>query len=132
MRKRLPDTRDSITRRFKLTYTREDGTIDKLKLYVTASRYEDGTLGEIFIRADKVGSFISGALDMTAVMMSIGLQHGVPLEDILSKMRHSRFEPAGRTGDPSFPSCSSAFDLIAQWLGATFGAKIDAPKPPET
>lgn len=96
----------------------------KLKFYVTAGLYPDGNLGEIFIRADRVGSFMSGALDMTAMVMSIGLQHGVPFEAFTSKMRHSRFPPNGfGLGDPEFKSCSSPFDLLAQWINARFGAK---------
>jgi hypothetical protein len=106
----------------------------KMKFYVTAGSYADGTLGEIFIRADRAGSFISGALDMTAMVMSIALQHGVPLAAITAKMRHSRFPPYGFTGDPEFHSASSPFDLLAQWLSARFEAAPDdesaAPTPP--
>lgn len=105
----------------------------KLKFYVTAGFYPDGGLGEVFIRADRVGSFMAGALDMTAMVMSIALQYGVPLDAFASKMRYSKFPPNGLTGDSEFRMCSSPFDLLANYLTARFGPKpIDGgtPTPP--
>jgi ribonucleoside-diphosphate reductase alpha chain len=117
MQRKLPVDRSAITRRFSIPYTHEDGTPDTLKLYVTVGLYEDGSPGEIFIRADKVGTFMSGALDTVAMMFSLALQNGVSLELLTSKMRHSRFQPSGfMPKDPEFKSCSSPFDLVAQWL----------------
>lgn len=108
----LPDTRDSITRTFKIPISQTE----KMKVYVTVGMYPDGRLGEVFIRADKVGSLASGAFDAVAMCISVALQYGVPLEAFTSKLRHTRFEPAGFTGDKEFPSCSSVLDLIANWL----------------
>lgn len=106
----------------------------KLKFYVTAGMYPDGALGEIFIRANRVGSFMSGALDMVAMVTSLALQHGVPLASITSKMRYSRFPPNGFTGDPEFPSCASPFDLLSAFLDRRFGAKPveESATPPES
>lgn len=115
-RRRLPEERFSITRGFKLPYTHKDGTTDTMKFYFTAGMYEDGTLGEVFAKADKQGTLVGGLMDNTCINMSIGLQSGVPLDTYLQKMRHSRFPPAGITRDEKFPSCTSALDLLAQWL----------------
>ena len=93
----------------------------RMKIYFTVGKYPDGRPGEIFIKADRSGSLASGALDAVAMMMSIALQHGIPLENLTSKLRHTRFEPDGYTQDPHFPSASSPLDLLAQWLTSIFG-----------
>lgn len=118
---RLPDERQGFTRRFKIPYTLDDGTLTKLKVYVSISLYDDGRLGEIFIRADKVGSFMSGALDTVAMLISIALQHGVPIEAITTKLRRSKFGPSGlMPWDDDIKSCTSPFDAIAHWLELKF------------
>ncbi len=119
---KLPNERDGRTRKFSIPMNGvdADGQPAKLKFYITANTMPDGSLREIFIRADKVGSFVGGILDIWATTLSIGLQHGVPLTLLLEKMRHSKFDPSGFTGDPEFPSCSSAIDLVAQWLAKNF------------
>lgn len=121
-RKRLPFERRSLTRTFRLKYRHKDGTPDEMHLYFIAGVYADGRLGEIFITVDRMGSFARGALDAAATLASILLQHGVPLSTITTKLRHTRYEPAGFTGDPEFPSCTSPLDLLAQWLDRRFGA----------
>lgn len=121
---RLPDERQGFTRRFKIPFTHDDGKVDRLKVYVTVSLYTDGRLGEIFIRADKVGSFMSGALDTVATLFSIALQHGVPMALITEKLRYSKFGPSGfMPDDDDIKSCTSPFDAIAQWLELRFGEK---------
>jgi ribonucleoside-diphosphate reductase alpha chain len=121
--RKLPDDRQAVTRRFLIPFTKEDGTVDRLKLYVTAGLYSDGSVGEIFIRADRVGSFMSGALDTVAMMFSIALQHGVPLKTLTNKLRGHKFGPSGFLGDQEFHSCTSPFDAVAQFLDARFGQK---------
>lgn len=125
-RSTLKAVREGITRRFKIPYIREDGTSDVLKFYITANTDEAGQLREFFIKGDKMGGLTSGALDAVATMMSIGLQYGVPLAVLTSKLRHNQFGPGGFTGDPEFPSCTSPFDLIAQFLDKRFGKKTTA------
>lgn len=115
-RRRLPDERSSLNRAFRLAYQHRDGTPDVMHLYFTVGLYEDGTPGEIFVKADKTGTLASGALDAAAVMMSVLLQYGVPLHEVLAKVRHTRYPPSGWTKDPEFPSCTSPLDLLAQWL----------------
>lgn len=124
-RRRLPDDRASITRRFKIRYKHKDGSDDTMRIYLTASVYPDGALGELFIRCDRMGTMARGALDSLATMISLMLQYGIPLEVVVDKLRHTRFEPAGLTGDQEFRMCTSVLDLIAQWLGKRFGAKAD-------
>lgn len=91
-----------------------------MQLYFTAGMYPDGRIGEVFVRADKMGSLAAGALDAVCIMISMLLQHGVPLEEILPKLRHLRFPPDGFTKDPDIPSCTSPLDLLAQWLAKKF------------
>lgn len=119
VRRRLPDARAAITRSFEIHYV-EGSTPHKMKLYLTAGTYPDGTLGEVFIKADKAGSMARGTLDAVGVLISLMLQHGVPIEAITSKLRHTRYQPSGFTGDGEFPSCSSVLDLLAQWLERRF------------
>lgn len=130
-RKALNVERPGITRKFRIPYLREDGTSDTLKFYITANTDEEGVLREFFIRGDKMGGLTSGALDAVATMMSIALQYGVPLDVLTSKLRNNRFGPGGFTGDPGFPSCTSPFDLIAQFLQTRFGKKPVEEKPVE-
>jgi ribonucleoside-diphosphate reductase alpha chain len=76
-RERLPDLRNSITRRFHIP--RSDNQHGDLKMWVTVGLYPDGRPGEIFITADSAGSMARGALDAVAMMVSLALQYGVPL-----------------------------------------------------
>lgn len=119
-RERLEPERRSVTKAWRLAYEREDGTTSIMKFYFIASAYPDGRPGEVFVKADKAGSTVSGALDGAAIMISLLLQHGVPLTAITSKLRGTRFAPAGFTKDPAIPSCTSPLDLLAQWLDLTF------------
>lgn len=119
-RERLPPERPSITRVFRLAYSHHDGSRDIMQFYLTAGTYPDGRVGEVFIKADKMGTLAAGALDAVCMMMSMLLQYGVPLEEILPKLRHTRFPPEGFTKAPDIPSCSSPIDLLAQWLAKKF------------
>lgn len=122
-RERLPAERAGTTRTFRLAYVHKDGKPEVMSIYVRTGIYPDGRLGEIFITADKIGSLASGALDAAATMVSLLLQYGVPLDVITSKLRHTRYPPNGFTQDSEFPSCSSALDLVAQFLEARYGQK---------
>lgn len=119
-RRKMPPERPGVTRRFSVPTKHKDGTIDRMKLYITANTRDDGTCGEIFLKADKVGSLASGALDALGIVMSIGLQYGVPIEAFTAKLKGTTFEPNGFIGDKDFPSCSSLFDLLARFLESKF------------
>ena len=111
LRRKLPKERMSITRKI---------TISGHKLFLTVGLYEDGTPGEIFITMSQQGSFTAGMIDSFAKILSIGLQYGVPVQTIVSQLRHMRFQPLGYTGDQDITSVSSISDFIAQWLDKKF------------
>lgn len=137
-RGKLGVTRASITKRFELRYVDQDPNRTKrvLKLYLVAGMYDDTSIGEIFIKAedrradniddtsdqhrDRIAPLTVGALDSLAMTISVGLQHGVPLQTLTGKLKNNKFGPSGFTGDPDITSYTSVFDLIAQWLELRF------------
>ena len=88
--------------------------------YIHVGFYEDGTPGEIFIKMAKEGSTISGLMDTIGVLTSMALQYGVPLEVLVSKFSHVRFEPSGFTKNPEIPMAKSLIDYIFRFLGTRF------------
>jgi ribonucleoside-diphosphate reductase alpha chain len=110
-RRRLPDTRRSITHKFQ---------IDDQEGYFTIGLYTDGTPGELFITAHKTGSSVQGLLESFGIMVSMSLQYGVPLEDIARKMIGARFEPSGRTQNPEIRNTFSIVDYIFRWISRQF------------
>jgi ribonucleoside-diphosphate reductase alpha chain len=120
MKRALPPERASWTKAFTLAYTHKDGKPDRMKFYFTVGMYEDDSPGEVFVKADKSGSLAAGALDACAIMISMGLQHGIPLHTLTEKLKGTRFGPSGFTGDPDIKSCSSPLDLLARWLEHKF------------
>jgi len=115
VRKRLPDERQAITKKFKLPYPK-NGEVRIVKGYATVGLYEDGTPGEIFIVLDQTGTSARGYVDAFATVASIALQYGVPLEVIARKMIGTKFGPAGATGDAEIPMASSVLDYVFRWL----------------
>lgn len=114
IRKHLPDERPSITHKFSVAG--HDG-------YMTVGLYEDGLPGEVFITISKEGSTISGLLNSLAESTSIALQYGVPLEVLINKFKHSRFEPSGWTNNKDIRMASSLVDYIFRWLEIKFVKK---------
>jgi len=114
-RERLPVGRTGHTKRIHLRYPHE-GAVSDLKIYITTGEYPDGRLGEIFLKADKSGSTISGLLDALSITASLALQSGVSVEALAEKWSRMQFEPSGTTSDPRMPRVSSIVDAIAQWL----------------
>jgi ribonucleoside-diphosphate reductase alpha chain len=111
VRRKLPDERESITHKF---------SISGHEGYITVGKYEDGTPGEIFITMAKEGSTISGLMDSFATMTSLALQHGVPLNFLVDKFTHTRFEPSGFTKNPEIPMTKSIMDYLFKWLATKF------------
>jgi ribonucleoside-diphosphate reductase alpha chain len=111
VRRKLPDERESITHKF---------SIGGHEGYITVGKYEDGAPGEIFITMAKEGSTISGLMDSFATMTSLALQHGVPLQLLIDKFTHTRFEPSGFTKNPEIPMAKSIMDYIFKWLAIKF------------
>lgn len=116
-RERLPDTRQSVTHKF---------TIAGHEGYLCVGLYPDGRPGEIFITMAKEGSTIGGIMDSFGTALSIALQYGVPLEVLVNKFSHTRFEPMGHTSNKDIRIAKSVVDYIARWLGLTFMSGHDA------
>src|SRR2546423_4546989 len=119
MRHKLPDERRAITHKF---------DIQGHEGYITVGIYEDGTPGEIFLVMSKEGSTISGLMDAFATSISLALQYGVPLEVLVKKFAHTRFEPSGFTKNREIPIAKSITDYIFRWLASKFlsGTQQDA------
>ena len=107
----MPDTRQSVTHKF---------TIAGHEGYLCVGMYPDGRPGEIFITMAKEGSTIGGIMDSFETALSIALQYGVPLEVLVNKFSHTRFEPMGHTTNKDIRIAKSVVDYIARWLGLTF------------
>ena len=116
-RKRLPDERVALTHKFNIAG--HEG-------YITVGLFEDGTPGEVFCTMSKEGSTISGLMDAFATAVSLALQYGVPLDVLVNKFSHTRFEPSGFTGNQNIPIAKSVTDYIFRWLGFKF---LDAENP---
>ena len=111
-RKRMPQERESITHKFSIAG--HEG-------YITAGKYGDGSVGEIFLTdIGKEGSTMRGLLNAFATAISLGLQYGVPLEDFVRKFSYMRFEPEGMTTNPEIPFAKSMPDYIMRWLASRF------------
>jgi len=133
-RRKLPDERNSITHKFDIAG--HEG-------YITVGLFDDGTPGEIFLTMAKEGSTISGFADAFAQAISYALQYGVPLNVLVDKFSHARFEPSGMTKNPEIRFAKSIVDYIFRWLATKFlspeaqfhvGVNVrepraDAPKP---
>ncbi len=111
VRRRLPQDCRSVRHKFEIAG--HEG-------YIHVGFYEDGTPGEIFIKMAKEGSTISGLMDTIATLTSLSLQYGVPLEALVSKFSHVRFEPSGFTKNPEIPMAKSLTDYIFRFLGTRF------------
>ena len=111
VRRRLPLTRASMTHKF---------SIEGHEGYITAGLYDDGKPGEIWLTMAKEGSTLSGMMDAFATSISLALQYGVPLRDLVNKFSHMRFEPSGRTENSEIPVAQSIVDYIFRWLASMF------------
>ncbi|HEV7918926.1 MAG TPA: vitamin B12-dependent ribonucleotide reductase [Solirubrobacterales bacterium] len=111
-RRRMPVERESITHKFSIAG--HEG-------YITAGKYEDGTVGEIFLTdIGKEGSTLRGMMNAFATSISVGLQYGVPLETLVDKFSYMRFEPEGMTANKEIPFAKSMPDYIMRWLASRF------------
>ena len=111
VRRKLPDERQAITHKFAIAG--HEG-------YITVGMYEDGKPGEVFLVMAKEGSTVSGLMDGFATSLSLALQYGVPLEAIVDKFSHTRYEPSGFTKNPEIGYAKSITDYIARWLAVKF------------
>jgi ribonucleoside-diphosphate reductase alpha chain len=110
-RRKLSDERQAWTHKF---------SVNGCKGYITVGLFEDGMPGEVFIVMAKEGSTISGLMDSFATAISIALQYGVPLQTLVDKFTHTRFEPSGFTNNPEIPMAKSVMDYIFRWMATKF------------
>jgi hypothetical protein len=115
----MPSERPSITHKFDVA-----GNVG----YLTVGMYPDGSPGEVFVTLSKVGSTMAGMMDVFSTAVSVALQYGAPIDDLVEKFSHQRFEPSGWSGDDAIGHASSIVDYLFRWIGRRFGSEV--PKPP--
>ncbi len=111
LRRRLHDTRTAVTHKFDIAG--HEG-------YLTVGLFENSKPGELFITMAKEGSTIGGLMDAIGTLTSMALQYGVPLEALVRKFAHQRFEPSGFTKNPDIRSASSITDYVFRWMAIQF------------
>lgn len=115
VRNHMPVERQSIT-----VHVRIDG----FGFYLTAGMYDDGRLGEIYVKgAGKEGSTVQGLLDAWATSFSMNLQAGLGLDDLVRKFSGMRFAPMGYTDHPEIPKASSLIDFVCRWISIRWGSE---------
>jgi ribonucleoside-diphosphate reductase alpha chain len=116
-RRRLPDRRAGYTQKAR---------IGNHKVYLRTGEYEDGTLGEIFLDMHKEGAAFRSMTNCFAIAVSLGLQHGVPLEEYVDAFLFTRFEPNGIVqGNPHIKMTTSIIDYIFRELAITYLGRHD-------
>jgi ribonucleoside-diphosphate reductase alpha chain len=116
-RRRLPDRRAGYTQKAR---------IGSHTLYLRTGEYEDGTLGEIFLDMHKEGAAFRSMTNCFAIAVSLGLQHGVPLEEFVDAFQFTRFEPNGIVqGNPHIKMTTSIIDYIFRELAITYLERLD-------
>ncbi len=116
-RRRLPDRRTGYTQKAK---------INGQSVYIRTGEYENGQLGEIFIDMHREGAAFRSLLNCFAISISLGLQHGVPLEEFIDAFVFTRFEPSGIvTGNDKIKMATSVIDYIFRELAVTYLGRYD-------
>jgi ribonucleoside-diphosphate reductase alpha chain len=116
-RRRLPKRRHGFT---------QEARIGGHKVFLRTGEYEDGTLGEIFIDMHKEGAAFRSMMNCFAISVSMGLQYGVPLEDLVDQFCFTRFEPHGRVdGHENIRVCTSVVDYVFRVLGLEYLNRTD-------
>jgi ribonucleoside-diphosphate reductase alpha chain len=111
LRRRLSDTRTAVTHKFDIAG--HEG-------YLTVGLFDDRQPGELFITMAKEGSTIGGLMDSIGTLTSMALQYGVPLEALIRKFAHQRFEPSGFTKNPEIRNAASITDYVFRWMAFQF------------
>ena len=106
-RRALPPTHHSVTHKF---------SVNGHEGYLTVGLFEDGSLGEVFIKMSKEGSTLSGLIQGFCIAFSLAIQYGLPLSDAISRFKNMRFDPMGMTSNPEIPNATSILDYVAQYL----------------
>ncbi len=99
------------------------------RIYVRTGEYADGTLGEIHVTLPREGAALRGMMDSLAAAVSLGLQHGVALQDYVDSFTLTRFGPAGRVeGDPDVGHATSILDYVFRNLSVAYLGRCDVPE----
>ena len=116
-RRRLPKRRHGFT---------QESRIGGHKVFLRTGEYEDGTIGEIFIDMHKEGAAFRSMMNCFAIAVSMGLQYGVPLEDLVDQFCFTRFEPHGRVdGHDNIRASTSVVDYVFRVLGLEYLGRTD-------
>lgn len=116
-RRRLPDRRTGYTQKAK---------INGQSVYIRTGEYDNGQLGEIFIDMHREGATVRSLLNVFAISISLGLQHGVPLEEFVDAFVFTRFDPSGMvTGNSKIKMATSVIDYIFRELAVTYLGRND-------
>lgn len=119
MKKRISDTRRSVTHKAVIYAEKE-----RIKFFITVGMYEDGRPGEVFLTFDQTGSTLDGLADCWAIAISMLLQTGTTLDQIVAKFAHQAFEPAGMTECPEVRTARSIIDYVVRWMDAKFKVEV--------
>jgi hypothetical protein len=119
-RRELPGRRSGYTQK---------ASVGGHKLFVRTGEYDDGSLGEVVVALHKEGAAFRGLMDNFALAVSLGLQHGVPLERFVEAFTFTRFGPAGVVeGDPAVGAATSLLDYAFRHLAANYLGRHDIPE----
>jgi ribonucleoside-diphosphate reductase alpha chain len=124
VRHRLPKKRRGFT---------QEASVGGHKVFLRTGEYVDGSLGEIFIDMHKEGAAFRSLMNCFAISVSMGLQHGVPVESYVEQFTFTRFEPQGPVvGHPNVKFATSMIDYIFRVLGVEYNKRYDlAHVPPQ-
>ncbi|MFH5831076.1 vitamin B12-dependent ribonucleotide reductase [Halalkalibaculum sp. DA384] len=121
-RKRLPNRRNGYTQKVK---------IGGQSVYLRTGEYENGQIGEIFIDMHREGAAFRSLMNCFAIAISLGLQHGVPLEEFVDAFTFTKFEPSGTVqGNPHIKMTTSVIDYIFRELAVTYLGRDDLAHVP--
>ncbi|MEO6913027.1 MAG: LAGLIDADG family homing endonuclease, partial [Candidatus Baltobacteraceae bacterium] len=116
-RRRLPERRSGYTQK---------AIVGGHKVYLRTGEYEGGQLGEIFIDMHKEGAAFRSLMNNFAIAVSLGLQHGVPLEEFVEAFTFTRFEPNGPVvGHNNIKMATSLLDYIFRELAVSYLGRYD-------
>lgn len=132
LRKIVPELVEPVFKRFqrKLPKVRKGVTwalkLDEHKIYIRSGEYEDGSLGEIFVDLAKEGSTLGGLVGMWSKAISLAIQYGTPLEELVETFTYTRFEPFGRVlNHPTIRTATSIVDLVMRTLAVHYLGRKD-------
>lgn len=116
-RKRLPNRRGGYTQKSK---------IGGQSVYLRTGEYDNGQIGEIFIDMHREGAAFRSLMNCFAISISLGMQHGVPLEEFVDAFVFTKFEPSGMVvGNPQIKMTTSVIDYIFRELAVTYLGRHD-------